>query len=612
MNEPFAPFVFTAPLELDLEAEDAAAQLIALRATTSAAPWRDAAAVVWMRVVEDLREDEARDLLAAIVESYVPDPPQLFALADELGAKLLDCDPKWAAALRKEALAVALAKPVHTERALELAGQLVHDLDEALEREAIPPVIAELVARLPERAYALRLKFFDALRGGWRTQQLAAEQAREALVLAPDREARLDLLTKLAAMYGSEGRSDEEHRETWLAERAALVPELEALVAQLAPSAAVVRAHLELAADLYPGWRHELRHEPAEVVAIPAGLAALAREVADGLASERGPEPPPTRAQLDHVARADELARSVGLEVALIHEAAHAHAELLVRIGDLAAAERVLSTLPGLDDDHLSTLGFLEDLRRRLGLAGEPPPEAFVAHGPPDPLFDFFSKVELPEGFAAYFTRDPDPLAMLVDNRHASPEKVREWSHGGVRSEADLDSQKIFGPARDYACECTRYLGVRYRGFVCERCGVEVIQAITRTYRPGHVSLARPVLHPWYLAPLAQLFDTTQAALRAMDPDELHDALRRIDPYDVERVRNSYSRRDQAKVPVLEALRESLVRAEWLLLTILPVWAPAAPLPAGVDRAKLRAAYVATLAPEPQRGVDALFALFKR
>ena len=92
----------------------------------------------------------------------------------------------------------------------------------------------------------------------------------------------------------------------------------------------------------------------------------------------------------------------------------------------------------------------------------------------------------------------------------ASPEKIREWSHGEVkkpetinyrtlRPERDgLFCEKIFGPTKDFECACGKYKRVRYKNIVCDRCGVEVTKAKVRRERMGHIELASPVSHIWF------------------------------------------------------------------------------------------------------------------
>ncbi|MFH1193110.1 MAG: DNA-directed RNA polymerase subunit beta' [Candidatus Jorgensenbacteria bacterium] len=93
----------------------------------------------------------------------------------------------------------------------------------------------------------------------------------------------------------------------------------------------------------------------------------------------------------------------------------------------------------------------------------------------------------------------------------ASPDEIAAWSHGEVtkpetlnyrtqRPEKDgLFSERIFGPTKDYECYCGKYKKVRYKGVVCEKCGVEVTRAAVRRERMGHITLATPVTHVWFL-----------------------------------------------------------------------------------------------------------------
>ncbi len=93
----------------------------------------------------------------------------------------------------------------------------------------------------------------------------------------------------------------------------------------------------------------------------------------------------------------------------------------------------------------------------------------------------------------------------------ASPEKIREWSHGEVtkpetinyrtlRPERDgLFCERIFGPTKDWECYCGKYKRIRYKGIVCEKCGVEVAPSRVRRERMGHIELASPVAHIWYV-----------------------------------------------------------------------------------------------------------------
>ncbi|OGK34572.1 DNA-directed RNA polymerase subunit beta' [Candidatus Roizmanbacteria bacterium RIFCSPHIGHO2_12_FULL_38_13] len=107
--------------------------------------------------------------------------------------------------------------------------------------------------------------------------------------------------------------------------------------------------------------------------------------------------------------------------------------------------------------------------------------------------------------------------------RLASPEDIMKWSHGEVtkpetinyrtfRPEKDgLFDERIFGPTKDYECYCGKYKRIRYKGIVCDRCGVEVTTSVVRRERMGHIKLATPVAHIWYFkgasSPLSIMLD---------------------------------------------------------------------------------------------------------
>ena len=92
----------------------------------------------------------------------------------------------------------------------------------------------------------------------------------------------------------------------------------------------------------------------------------------------------------------------------------------------------------------------------------------------------------------------------------ASPEKIREWSYGEVKKPETINyrtlkperdglfCEKIFGPQKDWECHCGKYKKIRYKGKICDRCGVEVTRAKVRRERMGHIELAAPVSHIWY------------------------------------------------------------------------------------------------------------------
>ncbi|MEK7063075.1 MAG: DNA-directed RNA polymerase subunit beta' [Patescibacteria group bacterium] len=98
-----------------------------------------------------------------------------------------------------------------------------------------------------------------------------------------------------------------------------------------------------------------------------------------------------------------------------------------------------------------------------------------------------------------------------VGLRVASPEKILEWSWGEVRKPETINyrtqraeknglfDEAVFGPDKDYECYCNKYKGPRFRGIVCEKCGVEVTRAIVRRERMGHIELSSPVAHIWFL-----------------------------------------------------------------------------------------------------------------
>ena len=117
-------------------------------------------------------------------------------------------------------------------------------------------------------------------------------------------------------------------------------------------------------------------------------------------------------------------------------------------------------------------------------------------------LFNLFEKPKNPLSFNA------------IKVSIASPDKIRSWSHGEVKKPETINYRtfkperdglfcaKIFGPTKDYECNCGKYKRMRHRGVVCEKCGVEVIQSKVRRERMGHIELATPVVHIWFLKSL--------------------------------------------------------------------------------------------------------------
>jgi len=117
-------------------------------------------------------------------------------------------------------------------------------------------------------------------------------------------------------------------------------------------------------------------------------------------------------------------------------------------------------------------------------------------------LFNFFQKPKAPVKFKK------------VKITLASPEKIMDWSHGEVKKPETINYRtfkperdglfcaKIFGPVKDFECNCGKYKRMKHRGVVCEKCGVEVIQSKVRRERLGHIKLAAPVAHIWFLKSL--------------------------------------------------------------------------------------------------------------
>ena len=117
-------------------------------------------------------------------------------------------------------------------------------------------------------------------------------------------------------------------------------------------------------------------------------------------------------------------------------------------------------------------------------------------------LFTFFQKPKAPIKFNK------------VKISLASPEKIMDWSHGEVKKPETINYRtfkperdglfcaKIFGPVKDFECNCGKYKRMKHRGVVCEKCGVEVIQSKVRRERLGHIKLAAPVAHIWFLKSL--------------------------------------------------------------------------------------------------------------
>ena len=129
------------------------------------------------------------------------------------------------------------------------------------------------------------------------------------------------------------------------------------------------------------------------------------------------------------------------------------------------------------------------------------------------------------------FTKHTPNLANIteISLKLASPETILEWSHGEVTKPETINyrtqrpekhglfDERIFGPVEDYECSCKKYRGIRYKGIVCEKCGVEVTRAIVRRERMGHIDLCIPVSHIWFLrgvpSRIAMILGITAAAV---------------------------------------------------------------------------------------------------
>jgi DNA-directed RNA polymerase subunit beta' len=243
----------------------------------------------------------------------------------------------------------------------------------------------------------------------------------------------------------------------------------------------------------------------------------------------------------------------------------------------------------------------------------------------------------------SFFEKPKDPLsfsAMRISL--ASPEKIREWSHGEVKKPETINYRtfkperdglfcaKIFGPVKDYECICGKYKRMKHRGIVCEKCGVEVIQSKVRRERLGHINLATPVAHIWFLKSLpsriGNILDITLKDLErvlyceayiVIDPkdtglqegellseeryaqllDEYGDdrfsagmggeavleMLKRVDVHglaeelrlEMKTTTSEAKRKKYAKrLKVIEAFRGSGNRPEWMMLTVIPVLPP--------------------------------------
>src|ERR1700728_4415901 len=176
----------------------------------------------------------------------------------------------------------------------------------------------------------------------------------------------------------------------------------------------------------------------------------------------------------------------------------------------------------------------------------------------------------------------------------ASPDMIRSWSYGEVKKPETINYRtfkperdglfcaKIFGPVKDYECLCGKYKRLKHRGVVCEKCGVEVTQSKVRRERMGHIELASPTAHIWFLKSLPSriglMLDMT---LREIE--RVHELLKSMDlPAEVVKVREDMAntnsetkiKRLSKRLKLIEAFMESGNKPEWMVLTVLPVLPP--------------------------------------
>jgi DNA-directed RNA polymerase subunit beta' len=144
------------------------------------------------------------------------------------------------------------------------------------------------------------------------------------------------------------------------------------------------------------------------------------------------------------------------------------------------------------------------------------------------------------------FMKPKDPLNFnAVKIMIASPERIREWSYGEVKKPETINYRtfkperdglfcaRIFGPIKDYECNCGKYKRMKHRGVVCEKCGVEVIQSKVRRERMGHIELAAPVAHIWFLRSLpSKIGNLLDLTLRELEKVLYFDSYIVLDPKD--------------------------------------------------------------------------------
>ena len=163
------------------------------------------------------------------------------------------------------------------------------------------------------------------------------------------------------------------------------------------------------------------------------------------------------------------------------------------------------------------------------------------------------------EDLYSFFARPKDPLSYTaVRISLASPEKIREWSYGEIKKPETINYRtfkperdglfcaKIFGPTKDYECNCGKYKRMKHRGVVCEKCGVEVIQSKVRRERMGHIKLATPVAHIWFLRSLpSKIGNLLDLTLKELEKVLYFDAYIVIDPKETDLAPRQLLREDE-------------------------------------------------------------------
>ncbi|MGD9370576.1 MAG: DNA-directed RNA polymerase subunit beta' [Desulfobacterales bacterium] len=148
-------------------------------------------------------------------------------------------------------------------------------------------------------------------------------------------------------------------------------------------------------------------------------------------------------------------------------------------------------------------------------------------------LYDFFAKPTDPKRY------------MGIRLALAAPEQIRKWSHGEIKKPETINYRtfkperdglfcaKIFGPTKDYECNCGKYKRMKHRGVICEKCGVEVIQSKVRRERMAHIELATPVSHIWFLKSLpSKIGNLLDLTLKNMEKVLYFDSYIVLDPKD--------------------------------------------------------------------------------